>query len=109
VGVWPEGEFITFRFAGAGLPENSRGAGVLDYGCMPGAEADLIALLSAWGTALMDNGLTGLTCFTSSGARLSGLVLSLPGEHSPFDFWTPGIPEPPGAASRGLYVDHIYF
>jgi hypothetical protein len=50
-----------------------------------------------------------MSCFSSPGSRLAPVILTLAGEHSEFNFWTPQIPEPPGAADRGLYVDHIYF
>jgi len=110
VGVWPEGESITLRFTAAdGSTSQSRGAAVLDYGCLPGGEAELVALLGAWASALLARGFDGMSCFSSPGSRLAPVILTLAGEHSEFNFWTPQIPEPPGAADRGLYVDHIYF
>jgi ribosomal protein S18 acetylase RimI-like enzyme len=110
VGVWPEGESITVRLVDTeGQRVDARGAAVLDYGCLPGAEADLLALIAAWSTALSDTGITELSIFTSPGARLANLLLGREVDRSPFDFWTPSLPEPPGAPARGLYVDHIYF
>lgn len=110
VGVWPEGESITIRLAASdGSAKDSRGAAVLDYGCLPGAEGELVSLLGAWASALIARGFDGMSCFSSPGARLARVVLTLPAEHTDFNFWTPQIPEPEGAADRGLYVDHIYF
>lgn len=110
VGVWPEGRSIVNRFIDSdGVVTESRGAAVLDYGCIPGAEEQLESLVRAWCGGLRRSGLSELTVFTSPGARGERLISQLATEVRPFDFWTPSIPEPEGANTRGLYVDHVYF
>lgn len=109
VGAWPEGRWLAVREAGPDGEHVSRGAAVLDYGCLPGAEDELVRLLRAAAAQVTAEGLNGLSIFTSPGARLRDAVRSLPCTVSELAFWTPSIPEPPGAADRGLYVDHIYF
>lgn len=109
VGVWPQGESITARHTdAAGHVTESRTASSLDYGCLPGAEPQLLALLRAWCASLAPRGISGLELFTSQGSRLSSTLTPL-GHNTTFDFWTPEHPEPESAAEHGLYVDHIYF
>ncbi len=109
-GVWQEGRYIAAKFTGSeGQTNESPGAAVLDYGFLPGAGGEMRALLRAWCSFLMEQGMTGLSVFTSARSRTRPLFEGLTGEVSEFDFWTPAIPEPEGARSRGLYVDHIYF
>jgi GNAT superfamily N-acetyltransferase len=109
VGVWPQGESITARYTDAtGHVTESRTASALDYGCLPGAEPELLDLLRAWSAWLAPRGISGLELFTSPGSRLSTTLTPL-GETTTFDFWTPEHPEPASALEHGLYVDHIYF
>ncbi|MBI5948259.1 MAG: GNAT family N-acetyltransferase [Chloroflexi bacterium] len=109
-GVWPEGESIATRFTDPeGNVSVSRTGAVLDFGFLPGAEHELVALLRAWCAWLFERGMTELSLFTSAGTRSWATVSGLGGECRLFDFWTPQLPEPEGAAGRGLYVDHIYF
>ena len=109
VGVWPQGESITTRLTAAtGHVTESRSAAALDYGCLPGSEPGLIALLGAWCGWLATRGITSLELFTSPGSRLAE-TLTVLGPSTTFDFWTPEHLEPPTAAQSGLYVDHIYF
>lgn len=110
VGVWPEGDYVSTVFVGPdGMKEFGRGSTVLDYGCLPGREEELISLLrtaSGWANG---RGYDALTIFTSPGARLREHILTLAYSVVDFDFWTPSIPEPGGAAARGIYVDPVYF
>lgn len=109
-GVWQEGRYIAATFTDAeGQTNESPGAAVLDYGFLAGAGGEMRALLKAWCSFLVERGMTGLSVFTSAGSRSRPLFEGMTGEVSEFDFWTPAIPEPEGAGSRGLYVDHIYF
>ena len=109
VGVWPQGQSITTRVTPLdGEPSESRGGAVLDFGYEPGGEGDLVALLRAWCGWLDKRGMSSLSLFSSPGARHWNVLQPL-GAVRPFDFWTPGIPEPGGVAGRGSYVDHIYF
>jgi len=110
VGVWPEGRSIATRFTDAeGNATESRGAAVLDYGFAAGGEEQLEALIRAWCRGLGRSGMSELTVFTSPAARGERLICQLAREVWPFDFWTPSIPEPGGANTRGIYVDHVYF
>jgi ribosomal protein S18 acetylase RimI-like enzyme len=110
VGAWPEGDYVsTVSLGPDGTKTVGRGSTVLDYGCLPGHEGELVSLLrmaSGWAHA---RGYGSLTLFTSPGARLREPILELAHSVVDFDFWTPSIPEPEGAAGRGIYVDPIYF
>jgi GNAT superfamily N-acetyltransferase len=109
-GVWLEGDWINVRVSGPDGPEAvSRGAAVLDYGCVAGAEGELAVLLRGWCEELAARGFDELTIFTCPGTHAWPVISSLTDEIAAFDFWTPALPEPEGAAGRGLYVDHVYF
>ncbi len=108
-GVWPEGEVLSVRSTSAsGETRVSRGACVLDFGYLPGYEADLLDLLRAWCSWLAARGMEELSVFSSPHTRHWDLLSPL-GQHTPFHFWTPTIPQPADAEEHGLYVDHIYF
>jgi GNAT superfamily N-acetyltransferase len=109
VGVWPEGEWVQVRVTGPSGVETSRSGAVLDYGCLPGGEAELFGLIGAWCSWLLERGMMSLSMFTSPGSPLAAELRGPASDVSPFDFWTPGIPQPEGAESGGLYVDHVYF
>ena len=110
VGVWPEGETVVMRLERPdGTVTESRAGVVLDYGCLPGREAELVALLRAWASELASRGFDTLSLFTWPGAPLEPALRALASRVEPFDFWTPAIPEPAGARERGLYVDPVYF
>lgn len=109
VGVWPEGEVLSVRVISAsGETTESRGACVLDFGYLPGQEAELIGLLGAWSTWLSQRGMDELSIFSSPHTRHWDLLSPL-GHHTPFHFWTPNIPQPADSDRHGLYVDHVYF
>ena len=86
----------------------SRGAAVLDFGYLPGGEDDLLDALRAWSAWLAPRGMSELSIFSSPGCRHWPLLKDL-GHQTEFDFWTPSIPQPEGAETNGLYVDHVYF
>lgn len=110
LGVWLEGECVCTRLRdSSGQETESRGGLVLDYGCLPGAEADLAALIRGCCAELAARGWDDLSAFTSPGSRLAPTLRALASSATEFDFWTPAIPEPSGAAARGLYVDPVYF
>ena len=50
-----------------------------------------------------------LTIFTSPNGPAADLLTSLADEVEPYNMWTPGLPVPAKAETRGLYVDPIYF
>ncbi|HEX6032303.1 MAG TPA: hypothetical protein VFY90_12800, partial [Tepidiformaceae bacterium] len=109
-GGWPSGESIAGRFTGAdGVVEEARETNILDYGCLPGHEDELLGLLRAWCGYTADRGWQDVLIFSSQGSRSLPIIGQLEAALSAFDFWTPRLPEPPGAAYRGLYVDPIYF
>jgi len=110
VGVWLQGERIVSilrRFDGTVVER--RGAAVLDYGCLPGAEDELEALLRAWAGALAARRFASLSLFTWPGAPLEPLLRALADGVEAFDFWTPQVPVPDDAWERGVYVDPVYF
>jgi hypothetical protein len=108
-GVWPEGESIRLRHTDAyGAVTTTRGAAVLDFGCGPGGESSLVALLRGWCGWLAPRDMSELSLFTSPYARHHDLLANL-GRLTAFDFWTPEFPQPEAAEQHGLYVDHIYF
>lgn len=110
VGAWPTGDYIrTVLTTPDGTATESREASVLDYGCLPGRETELAGLLRAVCDWANGRGYQSVSIFTSNGARLRDVVLELAESTTEFDFWTPAIPEPDGAAERGLYVDPVYF
>jgi hypothetical protein len=109
VGVWPAGNALRSITETNGARTVTVPAVVLDYAFDPGCETDLEALLRAWCAWLAPRGMDTLVIYTSPAAagaeRLRGLARAT-GE---FFTWTPGIAVPPGAETRGLYVDAIYF
>ncbi|GBD23634.1 hypothetical protein HRbin29_01302 [bacterium HR29] len=110
VGVWLQGERIVTRlrrFDGSVVEQ--RGAAVLDYGCLPGGEEELVLLLRSWAGELACRGFDSLGVFTWPGAPLEGLLRGLAERIEVFDFWTPQLPVPEDAAQRGVYVDPVYF
>ncbi|MCK9519972.1 MAG: GNAT family N-acetyltransferase [Dehalococcoidia bacterium] len=110
VGAWPEGDYVSTVVLGAdGEKEFDRGSIVVDYGCLPGREGELVALLEVACGWANERGYQSVTIFTSPGAQLHDAVVGMAENVVSFDFWTPGFPEPEGAARRGIYVDPVYF
>jgi hypothetical protein len=109
VGVWPAGN------AQRTVTETPQGrtvtvpAVVLDYAFEPGAETELEALLRAWCGWLAPKGMDTVVIYTSPASTGSALITSLARATVDFFMWTPGIPVPPGAETRGLYTDAVYF
>lgn len=106
VGVWPAGMRV-LRQTPDGREESVR-ALVLDTGFAPDAEGELVALLRAWCGTLIGRGFTHLSLFTSPGSPGYEALLPLAMRVEPYHF-NIGLPEPPDVATRGLYVDHLYF
>ena len=107
-GVWPAGQAQRTVTDIAGVRTISNPAVVLDYGYAPGAEAEFEALIRAWCGWLAPRGLDTLILYTSPNSTGSALIGSLGRTHA-FFTWTPGIPVPPGAETRGFYTDAVYF
>ena len=109
VGVWPAGRAMRVVTERGGVQTHSDPGLVLDYAYAPGAEAAFEGLIRAWCGWLAERGVDRLTIFTSPNGPGAGLLASLADEVEPYNMWTPGLPVPAGAETRGLYVDPIYF
>ncbi len=109
VGVWPAGETVRFIIESKENRIESRRGLALDWGFLPGAEHEFEALLRAQCGWLRDRGLDRLSVFTSEDSAGYERVRALASELERYVVISFGIPEPPGAATRGLYVDPIYF
>jgi hypothetical protein len=109
VGVWPAGRAMRVVTERGGVQTHSDPGLVLDYAFAPDAEADFEALLRAWCGWLAARGLDRLTIFTSPNGPGSSLLASFADEVEPYNMWTPGLPVPEGAETRGLYVDPTCF
>ena len=82
---------------------------VLDYAFEPGAEGAFEALVRAWCGWLSERGMNRLTILTSSASAGETVLRGLADEMEAFNHWSPGVPPPADAASKGLYIDPIYF
>ena len=109
VGVWPAGDTVRFIIESKGERTESRRGLALDWGFLPGAEDEFEAIIRAQCGWLSDRGLDRLSLFTSEASAGYERVRALASELERFVVISHGIPEPAGAASRGLYVDPIYF
>lgn len=109
VGVWPAGESLRVVSETNGVRTESLRGLALDYAFRPGAEREFEALLRAWCGWLHQRGMDTLSIFTSPSSPGVEILRSIAREVEPFNMWSPGIAEPPGAREHGLYVDPIYF
>jgi len=109
VGVWPAGDTVRFIIESKGSRVESRRGLALDWGFLPGAEDEFEGLLRAQCRWLNERGLDRLSVFTSEASAGYERVRALASELERYVVISFGIPEPPGAATRGLYVDPIYF
>ena len=109
LGVWPAGRALRIVTERGGVQTHADPGLVLDYALAPGAEGAFEWLLRAWCGWLSERGMDRLTIFTSPNGPAADLLTSLADEIEPYNMWTPGLPVPPAAETRGLYVDPIYF
>jgi hypothetical protein len=109
VGVWPAGDTVRFIIESKGSRVESRRGLALDWGFLPGAEDEFEALLRAQCGWLASRGLDRLSVFTSEASAGYERVRAMASELERYVVISFGIPEPPGAATHGLYVDPIYF
>jgi GNAT superfamily N-acetyltransferase len=109
LGVWPAGNALRSIAETGGVRAETVPALVLDYAFAPGAEAEFEALLRAACARLAPQGMETLLIYTSPASTGSALIRGLARSTGEFFMWTPGIPVPPGAEARGLYVDPVYF
>jgi hypothetical protein len=109
VGAWAHGDALRAVTQTAGVQTVSKSGVVLDYAFAPGAEDQLEALLRAWCARLAGEGVDSLIVYTSPASPGGERIRSLAREVGGFFMWTPGVAVPEGAATRGLYVDAVYF
>jgi hypothetical protein len=109
VGVWPAGDTVRFIIESKAKRVESRRGLALDWGFLPGAEDEFEALIRAQCGWLQHRGLDRLSVFTSEASAGYERVRALASELERYVVISFGIPEPPGAATHGLYVDPIYF
>jgi hypothetical protein len=109
VGVWPAGDSLKVITETNGRRTESVRGLVLDYAFAPGGEKDLESLLRAWCAALAARGMDRLSLFSSPKSPGITLLRSLASEAEEFFMWSPGLPVPDGAETRGIYVDPVYF
>ncbi|MBV8683856.1 MAG: hypothetical protein JO111_13360 [Caulobacteraceae bacterium] len=109
VGVWPAGRASRSVTERDGELSYSEPGVVLDYAFEPRAQAAFEALLRAWCGWLAERGMNRLTVLTSPNSRGEAILRALADQVEAFNHWTPGIPPPPDAANKGLYIDPIYF
>ncbi len=109
VGVWPAGDCLRVVTETNGSRTESVRGLVLDYAYAPGGEGDFEKLLRTWCGLLAARGMDRLSLFSSHNSPGVNLLRSLAAECEEFFMWTPGLPVPEGADSRGLYVDPVYF
>lgn len=114
LGVWPASLRVTRvtgppgDAGGEGERRESVRAVALDHGFVAGAEDAFEHLLRSWCTELVGLGHSELSFVVSSGSPAYRLLSRLAMQMDPFAFRM-AVPEPPGAAERGVYVDAIYF
>jgi len=109
VGVWPAGDSLKVITETNGKRTESVRGLVLDYAFAPGGEKDLENLLRTWCAALAARGMDRLSLFTSPNSPGTALLRALATEIEEFFMWSPGLPVPEGAETRGIYVDPVYF
>ena len=107
VGVWDQRLGVTKRHPD-GRVERSVRACTLDWGCEPGAEDELLALVRAQCTRLAETGTTHLSLFTSPPSPGRAALDELQPVAEPYRVIVQA-PEPPGIDERGIYVDPIWF
>lgn len=106
LGVWPAG--IGVRREAEGLVTNDVRALALDYGCEPGADDELIALIRAACNELKARGSTELSIFAPTPSRMYAAVSSIAKRIEPYVVRCAAAPGP-GVEQRGVYVDQLYF
>jgi hypothetical protein len=105
LGVWPAGLGVTIDDGGRVVTTR---AVALDYGFVPGEDAEFERLLRSSCADLLTRGHTELMFLTSEGSPNHRLISALATRMDPFAFRM-AVPEPEGTAERGLYVDPVYF
>jgi hypothetical protein len=105
VGTWMNA-FTVVRDAG-GLRRRLRRTLVLDYGCEPGHEAELAALVGAVAAEAGRAGSDEVSLFTSPPSPGYQELVALSEREEPYLVFCTLAPGP-GLETRGIYVDHVY-
>ncbi len=109
VGVWAAGNALRTVAETNGVRTETVPAVVIDYAFAPGGEREFEALLRAWCASLSPRGMDTLVIYTSRAAAGSERLRGLARATGEYFMWTPGIPVPAGAETRGVYTDAVYF
>ena len=110
LGIWPAGEQIEVVTNAAGETSRTRRGHVMDYGFLPGAEAEFRDLLGAGSAHLRDRAIDQLSIFTSKGAKGQPTLKQLDGRVEAYRFNTGVAAQIPDEAQHaGIYTDHTYF
>ena len=107
VGVWDQRLGVTKRHPD-GRVDSSVRAVALDWGCEPGGEDELLALVRAWCGRLAAGGTSHLSIFTSPPSPGRAAWQRLSPVIEPYRILV-GAPEPAGIAEQGIYVDPVWF
>jgi hypothetical protein len=108
LGVWPAGGCIAEIHEWGTERRTHRQGRALDYGFLPGCDADFAALLGAWCRHLEDMGQDQLAIFTNEGSPGYATIVERATDVETFNLCL-AIAEPPDAALRGWWVDAACF
>ena len=106
LGVWPAHLNVVRETAGSRTTDDR--ALVLDYGFEPGAEDEFVALVQAECGMLAEVGITELPIFSCLPSAAHAPLAALAKRVEPYVFIL-YLLEPDDLASRGIYVDQLYF
>lgn len=106
LGVWQAGDRHVVE--SDGQQRESRRALVLDYGFVPGGEAEFEALLRDACRRCLDNGIDELALFTSDVAPELEQLEQLGARRETFGLQVGAYQQPEGVQERGVWIDPIY-
>lgn len=110
IGTWPAGEKIEVVIERDGTVTRTRRGHVMDYGFLPGAEAEFSALLGTSCAELDARGIPQISIFTSKGSKGQPILKELEGAIEFYRFNTgTSATIPDSAEQTGIYTDHLYF
>lgn len=106
LGVWYAGDRHVVERDGE--RREARRALVLDYGCAPGGEGELEALLRDACRRCLEEGMDELALFTSDVAPELPLLERLGARRETFGLQVAGFQQPENLRERGVWIDPIY-
>ncbi|MCA1845389.1 MAG: hypothetical protein LC792_19795, partial [Actinobacteria bacterium] len=110
LGSWSPGRTTEVEVSQPSGTTTFRRAHVLDYGCLPGAEDDLHALIAARRATLAAEGLTHLSLLACDASSHMSWLPEAASHRDRFAMvMNPHGQSPADIAERGLYFDHLYF